>query len=340
MSPAASASGGAVARVRAVVSAVGAGERLGQTLAAVRRAVAAAGTEAEIVAVLLEEEGGAALAAAHGAEVRHVPRAAPRTPGACRNRGAEGARAEYLLFVDGDVELDEGFLGRALVHLGTDTRIAAYAGRLDEQQWRDGRPVAALRDLYRVGRGGETAVLGAAWLCRRAAFEAAGGFDPALPSEEDFELCLRLRQRGSVLWASPELAGTHHCEPRPTLAELRRRWRSGLFAGQGVAVRKYWGRAGFGEILTRQRLFVVALAFWAAGLVSLGAALAGRPVALAIWLALAAGFWLAQSLRKRSARLGALSLLTWSLQGVALARALAFGPWGEMVRPRDGAVAP
>jgi hypothetical protein len=325
--------------VRAVVSAVGAGDRLAHTLEALARSLEAAGAASEIVVVLLEEETEAArLAGEHSTQVRRVPPGAPRTPGACRNLGAAGAAGEFLLFLDGDVELDRGFVRRALAHLAEHRRAAAFSGRLDERQWKGGRQVGLVRDLYRAGRGGESEVLALAWLCRRACFEAAGGFDPALPSEEDFELCLRLRQGGSTLWVSPELAGFHDCAPRPTLAELERRWRSGLFAGQGLALKKYWGRAGFAELLARQRLFLGALLFGAAGLVTLGAALAGRPAPFVVWAVLAAAAWLAMSLRKRSARLGALSLLTWSVQGVALLRSLVFGPWGEMVERPRGAV--
>ena len=97
--------------------------------------------------------------------------------------------------------------------------------------------------------------LAQAWLCRRVAFENVGGFDARLPAEEDFELGTRLRRAGWSLIAISELAGIHHCAPRPSLAELGRRWRNGMFAGPGLALRHAWGGASFGELLARQRLY-------------------------------------------------------------------------------------
>lgn len=322
-------------RLRAVVNAVAAEERLETALRSLASALTEAAAPAEVVVVLVAGEArGLAAAERAGAVVRLLAPGEARTPGACRNRGAEGARAEFLLLLDGDVDLDPAFLRRALGHLDANPGCAAYAGRLDERHWRHGRQVGGAADLYGVGAGGETKGMGAAWVCRRAAFESVGGFDPRLPSEEDFELCLRLRQRGHTLWADARLAGHHDCGPRPSLAELGRRWRRGLYAGQGLALRKHWGGPGFGELMTRQRLFFGALLFWALGLVALGAALAGRPLALATWLGAGVALWLAQSLRKHSVRVGALSLLTWSVQGVAVLRSLLFGPWGEMVDRR------
>ncbi|MEZ0242812.1 MAG: glycosyltransferase family 2 protein, partial [Sphingomonas sp.] len=84
-------------------------------------------------------------------------------------------------------------------------------------------------DLHRSGHGGDVEMLAAAWIVRRAAFEAAQGFDPRLPAEEDTELCLRLAAHGGRIVALDQRAAYHDCTPRPSLAELRRRWSSGLF---------------------------------------------------------------------------------------------------------------
>jgi len=323
-------------RVDAVVNAVGAGAHGPVTLkslAAARRSAQVPGQDAVVVRDLEDEEI-AEGATRCGIRVCLLAPRAPRTPGAARNLGSYGMEAEYLLFLDGDIVLEEGFLGRAVAHLESDSQCAAFGGRLDERHWIEGRQVGGAGDLYQVRAGGPTLVLGALWVCRRSAFEEVGRFDPDLPSEEDFELSLRLRLAGYTLWAEARLAGYHDCAPRPSFRELGRRWRSGLYAGQGLALRKYWGRPGFGELVARQRFFLAAFAVWTVGLVALGAALAGKPQALVAWTALVLAAWLLMSLRKRSPRLGLMSLLTWSVQGLALVRSLVFGPWGEMATSR------
>lgn len=314
------------ARVRAVIVGFGCGPYLARCLKAWEAARAFAEVEGETVVVLPAGE------TAPSGQVIGVGVGEVSTPGANRNRGSAGAAAEFLLFLDGDVELTLGFVARALAKMATAPRLAGFAGRLDERHWRDGRLVGEARDLYRVGRGGEVPYLAQAWVCRRAAFEEVGGFDARLPAEEDFELGARLRRAGWALEAEPDLAGVHDCAPRPSLAELGRRWNNGMFAGPGLALRLARGGAAFPELWARQRLYLAALGYASIGAVALLLALAGRPFLFTAWLMGLAAMWLALSLRKGSPRLAALSLLTWTIQGVALARVWLFGPWGTMER--------
>jgi hypothetical protein len=234
--------------------------------------------------------------------------------------------------VDGDVELDPAFVGRALCFLDSHPGAGGYGGRLDECYWREGREVGGLRDLFGIGRGGDMAFLAPVWLCRRAAFERVGGFDPRLPSEEDFELGVRLRQDGWTLRADPELAGTHHCTPRPSFAEIGRRWRSGMYAGPGLALRHAWGRPGFGEILAREWLYLATFGFVLLGVAAAALAATGRMGPLTAWVAAAVVGWAAHSVRKRSPRLAAFALLIWGLQGAAILAAWWLGAWGGTAR--------
>src|SRR6185369_8660022 len=181
----------------------------------------------------------------------------------------------------------KSFVAKALEAVAGQPRVAGFAGRLDEKHWQDGRLVGGARDLYRVGAGGEVPYLAQAWLCRRAAFENVGRFDVRLPAEEDFELCSRLRRAGWGLIATSELAGIHHCPPRPSLAELGRRWNNGMFAGPGLALRHAWGGASFGELLARQWLSLAALAFALFGLL----ALVTSPLYFLLWLWVALLAW-------------------------------------------------
>jgi len=316
------------ATVRAVIVGFGCGPYLDRCLSAWEVAREAAGIEAETVVVL--PAGETALDLARSARVIEVAPGERSTPGANRNRGAEGATCNWLLFLDGDVELMRGIVAQALENVVRAPCVAGFAGRLDEKHWQDGRLVGGARDLYRVGPGGHVPYLAQAWLCRRAAFENVGGFDARLPAEEDFELSARLRRAGWGLIASPELAGIHHCAPRPSLAELGRRWKNGMFAGPGLALRHAWGGASFNELLKRQWLYLAALAFAAFGVL----ALVVSPLYFVLWLWITLFAWGLLALRKRSARIAALSILTWVVQGVALVRVWLFGPWGTMAQGR------
>ena len=136
---------------------------------------------------------------------------------------------------------------------------------------------------------------------------------------EDFELGLRLRHLGLEMRSLGMLAARHWSAPRPNLRELVRRWQTGICFGQGQVLRLYLGRRGFGTLLRRQWLYLAALGLWMLGLAAAVAALrAGDPRILAAWAAVPLGVLALMSTRKRSVRLGALSLMTWTVQGLGL----------------------
>ena len=244
----------------------------------------------------------------------------PLTPGAGRLTGLQACPGEWVLFVDSDVELEREWLPAALACAASGSGIGGVGGRIEEwfvngdAEWRN------RADMYRVGDADRPVeYLAALALYRRDALLAAGGYDPRLNSDEDFELAVRLRGRGLELRALARLAGRHWSPPRPTFAELARRWRTGLLFGQGQVLRLYLGRRGFGEVLRRQWLYLATLGLWGLGAAALVAWLAsGDARALQLWALLPLGVLLLMTVRKRSPRLALHSLATWTLQGVGL----------------------
>lgn len=316
-------------RLRAVVPAFGATERLSATVDALERAGGPHGLEIVVLA-----RAGDPVAAALGARAQVlVPGpGVPNTPGAHRNVGAAGAVTPYLLFADADVTVEPAFVDAALARFATDPALAAVGGRIHERQWKAGRLVRELPDLHRSGGGGPIEMVAAAWIARREAFEAVGGFDPRLPAEEDVELCLRLAAHGGHVIALDTRAAYHDCAPRPSLAEIRRRFARGLFSGQGLLLRYSWGTPLFARHLWRQRLYLACVAYAALGtglgLFSLLGAGRGADVALVAWAAGLGLAWALMAARKRSLALGGLSVLTWFALGAGIVRAWASGRAG------------
>lgn len=251
--------------------------------------------------------------------------ARPLTPGAARNAGFAACGGAWVLFVDADVEVDAAWLERALgatAATGEDG-LAGLWGRLEE--WfvdgRGERPGS--RDLYRVGDADrDSDYLATLALYRRDALERVGGYEPRLNSEEDFELGLRLRAAGFRLRSLAPRAARHWSGPRPSFAEIGRRWRTGLCFGQGQVLRLYLGRAGLGAHLRRQAHYFATLALWVAA--PLAFALAGGR-GLAAWALAPLGLLALMTLRKRSARLALHSLLTWTVNAAGLVVGFARG---------------
>jgi cellulose synthase/poly-beta-1,6-N-acetylglucosamine synthase-like glycosyltransferase len=305
------------ARVRTVVAAWGASPRLAAALDAIERATAPFDGETFVVGTDISGKAGATLVAPDPA--------LPSTPGAHRNQGARGATAPYLLFADDDVVVEPEFVARAVAMLDAEPRVVGVGGRIHERQWQDGKLVREIPDLHKSGTGGDVEMLAAAWLARRTAFEAAGGFDPRLPAEEDMELCLRLAEAGGRVVALDLRAAYHDCRPRPSLAEIRRRWSSGLFAGQGLLLRQSWGTKAFARHFARQRLYLATFAYAALGVLLAIATPFGAGGAFGLWTLGATGAWAAMALKKKSLALGGLSILAWLALGAGIVRAWASG---------------
>ena len=136
-------------------------------------------------------------------------------PAEGRNRGAEDATGEVLVFVDSDVIVHPDAFTRIRAAF-TDPRLAALFGSYDDTV-AGAESVSAFRNLLHrevhLAAAGEAqtfwAGLGAV---RRDRFLEAGGFDagryPA-PAIEDIELGLRLTDAGQRIICDPEIQGTH-----------------------------------------------------------------------------------------------------------------------------------
>jgi GT2 family glycosyltransferase len=231
-------------------------------------------------------DGSAAHAAAFVARVVTTP-AGPRGPAYARNRGAEAATGDVLVFVDADVVVHADALARMEAALAGEPDVAALFGSYD-----DNPPARSTVSLYKnllhhyVHQHGEREA-GTFWAgcgaVRRAVFLAANGFDEGYtrPSIEDIELGARLRQAGHRIRLCPEVQATHL--KRWTLTSL---WRTDIFA-RAIP----WTRL----ILRQGRLFsdlnlawhsrlgaVVAWALLGWALLAVGLALVG-PARLALW---------------------------------------------------------
>ena len=177
------------------------GERLRRCLESLRRE--------PVTAVYVDSgstDGSVALARSMGVEVVELDMTRPFTAARARNAGFErllevepGAR--FVMFLDGDCEVADGWLAKAASALETRPRGAVVFGRRRERfpersvynrladvEWN--MPIGA------EGPDGEAGACGGDALMRVDAFREVGGYDPSVPAGEEPELCRRLRARG------------------------------------------------------------------------------------------------------------------------------------------------
>jgi hypothetical protein len=137
-----------------------------------------------------------------------------RTPAYARNRGAEGARGQWLVFIDADTIPDPDLVDRYFDPV-PGPRAGVLAGAIRDVAL---RPTAVAREGASRRRMSQRATLERAGTpyaqtancaIRRAAFERAGGFDPGARAGEDADLCFRLQRAGWTIEQRPDAAVDH-----------------------------------------------------------------------------------------------------------------------------------
>lgn len=182
-----------------------------------------------------------AIARHYGAIVVELDHTAPFTAARARNAGFERLMQHspiptFVQFVDGDCELQAGWLALATRHLDDHPEVAIVCGRRRERH-PEASAYNQLCDMEWNTPVGEAASCGGDALIRAAPFQSAGGFDPALIAGEEPDLCYRLRRNG---WKIHRIAGemTIHDAAMTTFAQWWQRSRRSGYADMEASRRR------------------------------------------------------------------------------------------------------
>ena len=184
-------------------------------------------------------DGSVQMARGMGAVVVELDSRRPFNAGRARTEGFRHLHAllpdlQYVQFVDGDCEVVEGWLGKAVAFLDANPDVAVVAGRRRERY-----PERSLYNLFCAIEWdshpvGEAQACGGDAMMRVAPFTAVGGYRFDLVAGEEPELCLRLRAAGWRIWFLP-LDLTLHDAAMTRFGQFwRRAVRSGYGCIQGV----------------------------------------------------------------------------------------------------------
>lgn len=184
-------------------------------------------------------------ARAMGIEVIELEQSQGLSAAKARNAGARWVSEHYpntelIQFIDGDCQMDPGWLPRAVAAMdGPD--VVAVCGHCKEIN-PESSIYNKLCDMEWSGPVGPLESTGGNVMVRRSAFERVGGFDPSLVAGEEPDLCFRLRaQDGRIVRIDAEMvrhdADMHH---------FSQWWRRSLRGGYADAAChwKHRGRPG------------------------------------------------------------------------------------------------
>ncbi|GAA4426739.1 HAD-IIIA family hydrolase [Georgenia halophila] len=219
----------------------------------------------------------------------HVVRSGGRGPAAARNAGWRSTTAEWVAFLDDDVEVPADWSRRLAADLARAAEdVAGVQGRLRVPLPAHRRPT----DWERNTAGLETAAWATADMAyRRTVLRAVGGFDERFPRafREDADLALRVRRAGWRL-----TRGDHQIVHPVRPADWRVSVRVQAGAGDDALLRAVHGPSWRAEAETGRGRFRWHVATVGAAAVTAAAALGGRrrvaTTAAAAWAALTTEF--------------------------------------------------
>ena len=148
---------------------------------------------------------------------------------AARNRGAEAARGNVLLFVDDDITVGRGFV-RSHLEAHAEWPGALVVGSVAPPSWALETPLGRFKHgLETRTRPRERGLTSSRNFCaasnlsvERSIFHRVEGFDPLVRSGEDQDLALRHTAAGGTIAFLPEARGIHRDEASDIAAWCRR----------------------------------------------------------------------------------------------------------------------
>ena len=145
-------------------------------------------------------DGSLAMAQGRGAVVVALEPKQPFTAARARNAGLEavlngGGGIEFIQFVDGDCEIEAGWLAAARSHLARHPKAAVVFGRRKER-FPEKTVYNRICDIEWQVPAGDALYCGGDAMFRTQALRQVGGYRADLIAGEEPELCVRLRQQG------------------------------------------------------------------------------------------------------------------------------------------------
>jgi len=194
------------------------------------------------------------------------------TPAAGRYIGYKHTTGKFIIFLDGDMELVEGWLEKALQIFRDRSEVAIVTGKVIDLPKKTKAPDKPPLSSDGPNETIEIAYTGGAAMYRRPVLEAVGTFNPYLYSDEEPDLCIRIRHAGYRIVRVLYPMVFHYTDPRSGLSTQVARWKRNLFLGAGQNLRYHLGKdvlwpyikeRGFGLISVTAILIILLSFLWA-----------------------------------------------------------------------------
>jgi glycosyltransferase involved in cell wall biosynthesis len=251
------------------------------------------------------------------------------TAAAGRYVGYKLTVGDLVLFLDGDMELCKEWLDQALGVMQSRSDVAVITGKVVDQPEVLKMPTVEEPEASSADTAGmDVRQGGGAAMYRRSVLERVGTFNPYLYSDEEPELCLRIRYAGYRVLRLPRPIVYHYSTPAEAFSTLIGRRSRNLWLGFGQNIRYLSGSPLLWPYLKERGWAVPPALMLSIGIVA-GAAsvLTGRWEWLALWSASVIMLTIAIAIRKRSLRRALFSLFQRLLYLDGTVRGLLMKPY-------------
>ena len=211
------------------------------------------------------------------------------------------SRGEFLLFLDGDMQLSRGWVQQALAVFSAQPQVAVITGATIDVPVNSDTVVEDESLLPTDPAQIPLPFIGGAGMYRRAVLEKIGPFNPWLISDGEPELCIRIRQKGYQVMMLDRPMVYHFSDPTDKISTMIGRWRRRLYMGFGQNLRNKLGTEYFWPYFWERGYGCAPLLVLALGAATLATSLVTRQAGWFLaWLALVILVLITDALRKKS----------------------------------------
>ncbi len=224
-----------------------------------------------IVADSLSTDNTQQLASDKGVMVVSLTEPTDRCCGVGHQLGYLHSEGEFILLMDGDMELEPGFIDHAVTFLQNNPTYAGVAGTVEMDDASNYEFTSRKQRINKIYPLGDSDHLGGGGLYRLSAIADIGYLtNRSLHAYEEAELGIRLLAAGYKLHRLNVPYFRHTSYTMPTFRMLRYRWKSGFHQAPGELLRSAWGKPWFrdalmmvkNEVIFASYILIVVIAFF------------------------------------------------------------------------------
>ncbi len=284
-----------------------------------------------IVADSLSTDNTQQLASAKGVTVVSLTQPADRCCGVGHQLGYLYSEGEYLLLMDGDMELEKGFIDSAVTFLEAHPEYAGVAGTVEMDDAANYEFKSRKQRLHEIYPIGDCDHLGGGGLYRRVAIEKIGYLtNRNLHAFEEAELGMRLLHAGYKLYRLDVPYFSHTSHNMSTFKLLMYRWRSGYNQATGELLRSAWGRPYLSHVLRMVKNEIIFSIYMFLLLVSI---LTFNPEIIGVAILPLLAFIILKAIKNRSLANGLHSVINLAVLSAGLVKGLTHPVRDPMVPP-------